>query len=49
VIRFTRADAKLPASVKMKESHMLAKPLVHMAAKHKLTEAFNLLFDEINQ
>ena len=42
-------NAKLPASVKMKESHMLAKPLVQMAAKHKLTEAFNQLFDEINQ
>jgi chromosome partitioning protein len=42
-------NAKLPASVKMKESHMQAKPLVQMAAKHKLTEAFNQLFDEINQ
>lgn len=39
--------ARLPGSVKMRESHMLAKPLIHMAPKHKLTEAFVALFDEL--
>lgn len=40
--------SKLPASVKMKESHMLAKPLIYFAPKHKLTEAFVALYDELN-
>jgi len=37
----------LPASVKMKESHQLHKPLVHYAAKHKLTLQLIALFDEM--
>lgn len=40
-------NAKIPASVKMKESHMLAKPLIQCAPKHKLTLAFEALFDEL--
>ncbi len=42
-------SAKLPSSVKMKESHMLAKPLIYLAPKHKLTEAFVQLFDELSR
>ncbi|NIB39113.1 ParA family protein [Pseudomaricurvus alkylphenolicus] len=37
----------LPASVKMKESHSLRKPLPHMAARHKLTLQFELLHDDV--
>jgi len=39
---------RLPASVKMKESHNDARPLIHMAPQHKLTLAFVQLFDELN-
>lgn len=31
---------RLSASVKMRESHQLSKPLIHMAASHKLTQQF---------
>ena len=41
-------ESKIPSSVKMKESHMLAKPLIACAPKHKLTQAFEALFDEIS-
>ena len=41
--------SKIPASVKMKESHMVAKPLINFAPKHKLTESFVDLFDELSK
>ncbi len=31
----------------MKESHERSLPLVHLAPKHKLTEEFRSLFDEL--
>jgi chromosome partitioning protein len=37
----------LPASVKMRESHEAAVPLVHFAPKHPLAEAFVRLHDEL--
>lgn len=40
-------NAYLPTSVKMKESHHLAKPLIYCAPKHKLTEQFVQLFEEL--
>lgn len=42
-------NAYLAASVKMKESHHLAKPLIYCARNHKLTEQFNALYDEISR
>ncbi len=39
----------LPSSVKMKESHRAQKPLVYMFPSHKLTNAFNELYDDINE
>jgi len=39
----------LPASVKMRESHEAAKPLVYFAPRHKLSLAFEALFDELRQ
>ncbi|MEO1074905.1 MAG: ParA family protein [Bacteroidota bacterium] len=41
-------DTLLPASVKMRESHEAATPLVHFAPRHKLTLAFRDLFAEIS-
>jgi chromosome partitioning protein len=48
-------DEKLPvlntllsSSVKIKESHQQAKPMVHLDAGHKLTVEFNALYDEIS-
>ena len=35
----------LSASVKIKESHQLAKPMIHMDKSHKLTDEFTRLFD----
>lgn len=40
-------DAYLPTSVKMKESHHRAEPLIYYAPSHKLTESFVALFDEL--
>lgn len=37
----------LSASVKMRESHQVAKPLIHMAASHKLTQQFVDLYQVI--
>lgn len=37
----------LPGSVLMRESHEQAKPLVHLDPSHKLTQAFQALFDEL--
>ncbi|MEH6625001.1 MAG: ParA family protein [Motiliproteus sp.] len=38
----------LSSSIKMKESHSQSLPLVHMAPKHKLTQEFMALFDELH-
>ena len=38
----------LPASVKMQESHEQARPLIHLAPRHKLTQRFVALFDELH-
>ena len=42
-------STRLPASVKMRESHELASPLVHSFPKHKLTASFLALYDELSQ
>ena len=39
----------LSSSVKMKESHAMQKPLVNFALKHKLTQEFIQLFDNLEQ
>lgn len=38
----------LSASVKMKESHNESIPLIHYSPKHKLTQEFLVLFDELH-
>jgi chromosome partitioning protein len=38
----------LSASVKVKESHDLARPLIHLDPRHKLTQEFVALHDEIS-
>ncbi len=40
-------ETLLPASVKMRESHEAATPLVHFAPKHALSKAFVALHDEL--
>lgn len=40
--------SKLSASVVMRESHEQATPLVNMQPKHKLTEEYRALFQELN-
>ena len=42
-------DHMLPPSILMKESHVKNQPLIHLAAEHKLTQAYQLLFNEIEQ
>jgi len=37
----------LSASVKIKESHQLARPMVHLDRAHKLTDEFSRLFDAL--
>lgn len=41
-------NAKISASVKMRESHNESKPLIHLAPKHKLTLEFVELFKELH-
>ena len=41
-------DTRLSSSVKMRESHEQATPLVHLAPSHKLTRQYLALFDELN-
>ncbi|SIS91173.1 ParA family protein [Neptunomonas antarctica] len=41
-------NAKISSSVKMRESHNESKPLIHYAPKHKLTQEFVALFNELN-
>jgi chromosome partitioning protein len=37
----------LSASVKIKESHQQAMPMIHLGPRHKLTDEFNRLFDAL--
>ncbi|SPL69440.1 ParA family protein [Acinetobacter stercoris] len=39
----------LPPSVLMKESHHKNQPLIYLSPEHKLTQAYQLLFNEIEQ
>lgn len=41
-------ENKISSSVKMKESHNECKPLIYFAPKHKLTQEYLALFDELN-
>lgn len=40
--------SRISSSVKMKESHNAASPLIHMAPAHKLTQEFLALYEEIH-
>ena len=40
---------RLSPSIKVKESHSAAKPLIHFSPKHKITEEYRKLHQEINQ
>ena len=40
-------ETKLSSSVKMRESHEQCVPLIHLAPRHKLTEEFVALYDEL--
>ncbi|ENV70960.1 ParA family protein [Acinetobacter towneri] len=42
-------NSVLPPSVLMKESHHKNLPLIHLATDHKLTQAYQSLFNEIEQ
>ncbi len=42
-------ETTLPSSVMMRESHQSAVPLVHLAPKHKLTQAFVGLWQDLQQ
>ena len=39
--------SRISSSVKMKESHIEAKPLIYLAPAHKLTQEFVALYDEL--
>jgi chromosome partitioning protein len=39
----------IPASVKIRESHQIATPLIHFANDHKVTVAFNQLYEELDK
>lgn len=41
-------ESKLSPSVKVRESHSVAQPLIHYVPSHKLTEEFRALYAEIN-
>ncbi len=40
--------SRISSSVKMKESHIEAKPLIYLAPTHKLTQEFVALYSELN-
>lgn len=42
-------ESMLPPSIIMKESHHKNLPLIYLATEHKLTKAYQLLFNEIEQ
>ncbi|GGO82281.1 hypothetical protein GCM10011348_23300 [Marinobacterium nitratireducens] len=53
VARLTEEDlpllkTRISSSVKMRESHDEARPLIHLAPNHKLTQEFIALFDELH-
>ena len=39
----------LSNSVKVRESHEAAKPLIHLSPQHKLTEEYAALYDELRE
>lgn len=41
-------NSRISSSVKMRESHNEARPLIHLAPNHKLTQEFVALFDELH-
>ncbi|WP_432696458.1 ParA family protein [Marinobacterium sp. YM272] len=41
-------NTRIPSSVKMKESHTAAQPLIQLAPKHRLTAEFVNLYDELH-
>ncbi len=41
-------DTRISSSIKMKESHNESVPLIHYAPKHKLTQEFVALFNELH-
>ena len=41
-------ETRISTSVKMRESHEQSTPLVHLAPRHKLTEQFLALYDELD-
>lgn len=41
-------NTRIPSSVKMKESHTAARPLIQLAPKHRLTAEFVNLYDELH-
>lgn len=41
-------NTRIPASVKMRESHAAARPLIQFAPRHRLTAAFVELYEELN-
>jgi len=41
-------DTKISSSVKVKESHTAAKPMIYYQPRHKVTEEYQRLFEEIN-
>ncbi len=42
-------DSHLSSSVKIKESHSLAKPMIHLDRGHKLAQEFTALYDELEK
>ncbi|EIJ44292.1 ATPase involved in chromosome partitioning [Beggiatoa alba B18LD] len=42
-------NTRLISSVKVRESHQVAKPLIYFAQDHKMTEVFNQLYDELEK
>lgn len=40
---------KLSSSIKIRESHELNKPMIHMDARHKLTQEFVDLYEELEK
>jgi len=40
-------DSKISTSVKIRESHQQAKPLIHFDSSHKITQEFVALYDEL--
>ena len=41
-------DTKISSSVKIRESHSAAKPMINFLPRHKVTEEYQSLFNELN-